>query len=241
MAKTYRTILEDLHTTGLLRRLGELAAQLMRDTDAKVTKTRTRWEPSRPFYLHEEYSRRTLLAAGELLSVCEQIALATAFLSGYRSRKLVTGDPITRFDYIVYHLENHLIRSTSVLDRSLLLTNTVFRLGLAEEDCRFRTVTNNEHVKPAGKVKDALKGLDGLLNSMRRLRNVVVHRRKHSEEEFEMIEQYYVLQKIEQKHNTAWSYTKQYYVPFKTMTDQLVSAKKAALADTNVKVFEAVG
>ena len=55
-----------------------------------------------------------------------------------------------------------------------------------------------------------------------------------------MIEQYYVLQKIEQKHMTGWSYTKQYYVPFKAMTDKLVSEKKTALADTNIKVFHAV-
>lgn len=236
---TYRKILDDLHATGLLKLLGELAAEMLGDARLKPGEAKTKLEFSRPVTAGEEYGRRTLLSAGELLSVCEQMALATEFLSGYRQRKHVEGDPITRFDHIVYHLENHLIRSTSVADRSLLLTNMVMRLGLAEEDCRFRTITRNEHVA-GSKIDKALRALDKLLTPTRQLRNVVIHKRKHSEEQFAMIEQFYVLQKIELRHRTPDAVTKRYQVGFKTLTDAMVAEKKKTLAAANVQIFSAI-
>jgi len=217
----------------------EHARDIIRNAGPTSRTKGAKWLPTRPFLIHEEYSTRCLISAGELLSICEQMAIATELLSGYRSGASIRETVITRFDYLVYHIENHLIRSISVLDRSLHLTNTVFRLGMPEEDCRFDSIVRNDYVSNTN-VARALKELDKLLKPFRRLRNVVIHRRRHSDQDFAEFELYYLLQKTELKERTADPLTKRYFVWYKAQTDQRVQEKKRSLGEINQKVFSEI-
>lgn len=218
----------------------ELAGPVIEETKPKDFRGEIPWTPSRPLRPDEEYVSNCLISGGDLVSVCDQMAMATEFLTGYRDRFRKTRMLITRFDYIVYHIENHLIRSMSVLDRSLLLTNVVFRLGIPEQECRFKVVAHNEHVVRT-RVAKSLRSLDALLNPLRSQRNIVIHRRGHSDSTLRRLEPYYILQKVERKTPECDDPTVRLRFMFKSLTDQLVSKRKQELAAVNENVFSEVG
>ena len=143
-----------------------------------------------------------------------------------------------RRDSIVYHIESHLIRITMVADRSLQLVNFMFRLGLPERECRMSTVAKNQHVLRTP-VAESLKSLDKLLNSYREQRNIVVHRKGHSDEELDEVAVYYLLQKSN-RTDADREVTTRYFHLYKRMTDQLVRRKQKELSAINGQVFTAL-
>jgi hypothetical protein len=231
-------MLDDLRNGSLMRRLTPLASKILRETIPQEPKRRRQGEMVRSLRPDEEYVRSTLISAGELLTVCEQMAYAIEYLSGFRARKMQSGEPITRLDYIVYHLENHLIRTGAVLDRALLLVNVVFRLGVTERECRFAVIAHNNHVTQCP-VAAALKLIENTIKPYQSQRNLVVHRRRHTEEALEQLEVYYVLQKSEviQPDNDV---VKDFLWFYKHLTDAFITAKKDELSKFNGKVFLAV-
>ena len=63
---------------------------------------------------------------------------------------------IHRFDYITYHYAVHTLSYVSILDVVLILVNTVFELGLKDEQCTHKAVASKI------KSKSILKDLDEL-------------------------------------------------------------------------------
>jgi hypothetical protein len=185
-------------------------------------------EKTRPLRPDESYVRDSLISAGELIAVYEQMTFAVEFLSGYRSRKMASGQIITRLDYIVYHLENHLIRTSSVMDRSLLLVNIIFRLGIPERECRLATIAENIYVKLTP-VAGQLRAIEKLTNCYREQRNSIAHRRTYSEESFEPFEIYYVYEKSVTIKPNEDIRQGPFYM-FKGRTDDFVSTKKQELS-----------
>ena len=182
-------------------------------------------------------SEFVFLSLGELLAVCDQMTYAVEFLSGFKSRTK-GAIQITRLDSIVYHIESHLIRVTMVADRSLQLVNVMFRLGLPERECRMSTVAKNQHVLRTP-VAESLKSLDKLLNPYREQRNIVVHRKGHSDEELDGVAVYYLLEKSNQT-DADREVTTRYFHLYKSMTDRLVQQKQQELSTINAQVFTAL-
>jgi hypothetical protein len=140
---------------------------------------------------------------------------------------------LTRLDYIIYHLENHLIRTGMLLDRTLQFVNVIFHLGLPERECCLSTVADNHHVlaTPVGTV---IKELDNIIKPYRAQRNVVVHRRRYSDGALEPIEIFYVLQK------SSDDLIDDYFFLMKHMTDKVVAAKKVELNHFNELAFSKI-
>ena len=159
-------MLSHLRNGSLMLRFTPLASEIIRETIPEEPHRRRRGEVIRPLRPDEEYVRSSLISAGELITVCEQMVYAVEFLSGFRARKTSSGESITRLDYIVYHLENHLIRTGAVLDRALLLVNVIFRLGVPDRECRFSGIAYNDHVSQTP-VAAALKSLEKTIEPYR--------------------------------------------------------------------------
>lgn len=229
---------DDLRSLALMRRLLPLAQVILRETVPSDPRRRRAGEQLRPLSPDEDYARRALISAGELLAVCDQMSYAVEFLSGFRSRKMRAGEVITRHDYIVYHLENHLIRIGSVLDRALLLVNLIFRLGVAERECRLPVIADNEHVAPTPSA-EALRSIQKIVSPYQAQRNLIIHRRQLSVESMKSIEFFSALQKslpIEFVDTEI-----QFFYSFaKTQTDKFIADKRPELLAINDEVFAGV-
>jgi hypothetical protein len=79
-----------------------------------------------------------------------------------------------------YHLGQFLSAAVSSIDVCLLLTNDVYRIGLAEPDCKLEVLCRNRKVKGTP-TASALKALDNTLGNLKFLRNVEVHRAEWAE------------------------------------------------------------
>ncbi|HWR20776.1 MAG TPA: hypothetical protein VN444_02810, partial [Verrucomicrobiae bacterium] len=60
----------------------------------------------------ESYAIETLLSVGNVVSCIDQLHFSMDLLSGYRSSS--TPDKMSRYDYIVFGIENYYLRLTSV-------------------------------------------------------------------------------------------------------------------------------
>jgi hypothetical protein len=183
-----------MRTDPLTIRLMPLAQSIIEETVPEDPKKRRRGELLRPRRLDEEYVVNCMFRSVELTSLCGQMVQATQYLSRYRTGLKSLGEPITRLDHITYHLEHHLIRTVSLMDRSLQLVNEVFDLGVPERECSFRTVADNKHVKSTP-VRKKLQNLESLLKPYREHRNVVIHQEGFRDSALDRIGPYYILQK----------------------------------------------
>jgi hypothetical protein len=230
-----------LGSLALMRRLFPLAQDILRETVPSDPRRRRAGEKLRSLRPDEEYARRSLVFASELLNVCDQMSYAVEFLSGFRSRKMPSGEVITRFDYIVYHIENHLIRTNSVLDRVLLLVNIIFQLGVPEKECRFSVIAPNEHIASTP-TAGALRAIQKIIEPYQGQRNSVIHRRRLSDENLTPVELYYVFQKSAStgSDDAVDAVTENFFHFYKDMTDKFVKTKKEELLAFNSEAFLAV-
>lgn len=221
----------DFEGSGLRRQQGSLAAKIFeataqQDENGEYVFTRNLWS-------EEEYAVKSMIATTELINVCEQMGYCVDFLTGFRSKNFPEHSNITRLDYIVYHLENYFIRTGMVLDRSLLLVNIVFQLGLPEKQCRMATVAENHHVARTT-VQKSLKRILKTVSPVQAKRNTVIHERGYTDEELKELEIFSVLEK------TGSDTAKKYFHLSKTMTDNAVASKKEELQKINQEVFKDV-
>lgn len=195
--------------------------------------TRRQTAPTRGLTAREYHTKCTLVAAGELVNVCDQMAYASQLLSGYRSDK-GCDTFITRFDYLRYQIENHVLRTGMVVDRSLQLVNVIFVLGIPPRDCKYGVVAKNSHVA-ATDVSNALDNLRIATQPAQTQRNSIAHRRSYFDEELDIVEMYSIFQKSSiQESDSELQRTANYA---KREADRFVHRKRSELQSINTTVF----
>ncbi len=159
-------------------------------------------ELSRPAEVEVKYSRDPdeyeyyVITVGHtlahLLGSSEQMMYAVHFLSTFSSTKKIKESRINRSNFIQYNIENYLIRTQSLNDRVLKLTNAVFHLGIDQRNCKFDTISKNLHVR-ASKIPARLKKLSEILGKYRQERNVVIHHESFQENDLRELELLYLV------------------------------------------------
>ncbi|MCD6321723.1 MAG: hypothetical protein J7L77_01735 [Clostridiales bacterium] len=210
-----------LSDTKFMRTLTQMSAALLNET-VDFSKPRI-GHFTRPFTDQEEYLKSCLILLGEVSIACDQLHYALVYLSGYQSRKTLSGELITRVDYIAYHVENLYLRLGMIPDRSLRLTNEVFRFGLPARECRARTITENRHLKGTP-VRARLRAIEKIVMPYREERNIIAHMARYNDPALSKVELFSILQKIEgQPDKPILERTRHFY---KRETDAYIEAKR---------------
>jgi len=233
--------MQELHDTSFVRTLSNMTAALLREV---VPDPAPRFgESTRPLTEQEEYLRLCLLSTGEVIVACDQLHYALAYLSGYRARQTLEGELISRADYIAYQLENLYLRMGMITDRSLKLTNTVFRLGVPPRECRFHVVADNEHVRHTP-VRARLRAIGKVVEPYREVRNTIAHLERYSDAKLAEIEGYFILEKSNEPIDPVVEQFRHFY---KKEADRYVEARRdelvpvvAALIQAVAKLFDAL-
>ena len=187
--------------------------------------------PLRKYLPHEEYGRAVLLAAAEVNTTLTQLDQTTIFVANFRSTVKLKTHEIDRFDHIVYHLENFLIRITGCLDRCLVLVSTALDLGNEPEDCSYRLIRKNKHVK-GSRVLGPLGEINGVIKPYSKQRNAVAHRKRYYEPELRNLEMLSLVRRLEP------DVVSEHLV--KLEGNRVVAAKKGEMSDTNRRLQAAV-
>lgn len=183
---------------------------------------------------------RTLAQA---LNIFQQMTYAVSFLATSALTRKMREHGINRADYIRYNIENYLIRTQSLNDRALKLTNAVFHLGLDLRHCTFDIISKNLHVQ-ATKVPARLQRLWNISNKYHQDRNMVIHSNSYDEDELRELEMFYLVASKGGSHDThdaqvftyhakhlAQNYVKQKTTEFDTF-NQTVLEELTKLFDT---------
>jgi hypothetical protein len=164
-----------------------------------------------------------------VVTTAEQLTQTTVFLSNFRSTPQLKEHGISRYDHIVYHLENFLVRITGTFDRRLILVNVALDLGNEPEDCRYSLIKKNRHVTGT-EVPSPLAEINRIVKPYRELRNIVAHRKRYSEDRLRTLEMFHLVGKVDP--DEKWDHV------VKLEADRAVSEKKREM-DVSIRMLQA--
>jgi hypothetical protein len=126
-------------------------------------------------YLKFHYNNSIFNYVSNLIHALERMEAAPVFLKRFTRSKTYDQSGITIHRWIQYHYSNYIITMTSIYDTSLLLTNSVFALGLEPKKCNDKTVTKSAQVKQTP-VSSALNQLGEITKNYKEPRDLFAHR-----------------------------------------------------------------
>ena len=133
-----------------------------------------RSEEDAALFEYEFYDDDVFRNAGAAVEAEERLEQSQRLIEAASNRSW-DGAGLDRHTWIEYHYSYYVVTLVSLADIALVLTNSVFRLGNRERDCRADLITRNWWVAQTP-AKQALDDLAGLILPYREGRNLHVHR-----------------------------------------------------------------
>jgi Cthe_2314-like HEPN len=140
---------------------------------------------------HEYFLIGVAISMAEVLSLCQQLDQIPVFLGSHHQTSAMDRANINRHSLIVYHLENYVIRTQSLLDRVLKLVDSVFHLTNDPKNCRYEVVVRNVKVQISD-AHEPLKKLKKLLERYTGARNEIVHHHSIKEDALRRLDMYFL-------------------------------------------------
>jgi len=110
----------------------------------------------------------------------QDISLCPLFIKNYNVSSQIKS-MISRYDYIMYHLEFYYINIVSIFDRMLHLVNFLYDLGLKDRFVNRDIIVTNKNVDK--NIIKLLKRFDKSLQGIRTLQNKIKHKERINERE----------------------------------------------------------
>lgn len=143
---------------------------------------------------YQFYILRTGNRIAHLLETCHQLEDTILYLSSFSPSIRMKRAGINRHSYLLYNIENFIIRTSTLYDRSLKLVDAVFHLGNHPRECRSNTILKNVHVKRTG-VPDRMKVLRKVVDKYSQDRNLIVHHEEYQDSQLRSLEMSSLLQR----------------------------------------------
>jgi hypothetical protein len=145
---------------------------------------------------HEFFHLGCGTCLAEVLDCCHQLHQIPVYLGNHRQTPAMERAGINRHSQIVYHVENYIIRTQSLLDRMLKLVDAVFHLLNDPRNCRYDVVIKNVKVQVSD-VPESIKSLRTLLNRYSAVRSEVVHHHSIKEDDLRYLDMLFLAQRYE--------------------------------------------
>jgi hypothetical protein len=185
-----------------LQKLSNLLAEKVLSLD-EIHKPLLGFQPFRPLRLDEKYISDCFQSIAEIESLLSQLEYSAVFVSSFRKTPAIIKHNISRYDYILYHIEVYLLKVTGIMDRLLIAVNVILQLNLDVMQCKaglmLKSQKGNKGVHAnrietlaPGLSNDLIKLLD-YINLFRDDRNIIAHSERISYEDLRQIEMYHVV------------------------------------------------
>ncbi|WP_345954004.1 Cthe_2314 family HEPN domain-containing protein [Mucilaginibacter sp. PAMB04168] len=169
----------------------------------EIKKPSLGFNPSRSLYPHEEYIQRSLLAIGEVDGLVRQLNYSAILLANFRNTPTMKRNKISRYEYMIYHIEGYLLRVTGVLDRLLKLVNTILDLKLNDNACiasmmihsrkGVKGLHNDRIETMVPGLTNALLEISRYIEKFREDRNMIAHKGKIHYQDLREIEMFHIV------------------------------------------------
>jgi hypothetical protein len=130
----------------------------------------------------EEYNISILQKISNLINTLEQLNFIPTFIQEYDTNDNLKKNGINHENYIQYHIENHFLKISSILEQSVILIGEIHNLGIPTKLISLRHLKENKHTKEAPSI-NILKELDKSIQHLKSKRNKIVHGGEYSDPE----------------------------------------------------------
>ena len=116
---------------------------------------------------------------------------------------------MSEIQYYKYHMENHYIKISSIIDFSAHFVNDVCRLGIPARKCNVFSVTENLNIVDT-QVAETLKKFQSHFKDLKRKRNIIIHQGRDVNEEIKSLNETIFPKSIveKQKNLIKWFHEK---------------------------------
>jgi Cthe_2314-like HEPN len=121
------------------------------------------------------YQVRVSREIGQIKQVVHNLKISLYLLRRYPQGEFEHTNTLPHQDWLYYHYAAFITGFVTAYDISLLLTNSIFQLGIPEERCHNEVIRENSHVKITP-VYGSLRGLEKIVNRYRLPRHKFIHR-----------------------------------------------------------------
>lgn len=135
----------------------------------------------------EKYAKKILFQFGDLLDSLDSLDLIPIFFSINKVSSSYLKKGVSEIEYYKYHLENHYIKISSIIDFSSNFINKVYRLGIPLKRCNVYTILENLNTKGTESAV-LLKKFERHFEKQKKIRNIIIHEGKYESEEIKSID-----------------------------------------------------
>jgi len=170
-----------------------------------------------------------------ILSNFETLCTIPIYLNNLPRKSNMTKHEIEKSKYYKYHLENHIIRITTIFDQLILFLNGLYELGIDPKKCSAEIVFTNQHTQKTKEV-ELLKQLLKSINGVKGIRNLILHRGEFNDEDLddlvsrELLKRYRKVEDLESRDLKI-------YVILESYISKQYKSKKANEISSNNKVI----
>lgn len=129
-----------------------------------------------------EYARSVFEKCGNLINTIDQLEYIPIFIKEFPLEKTYTENGINHQNYIQYHLENHYLKISSILDQSIILVSEIHNLGIPPKLTSLYQLKVNKHTKDIPSLK-ILKAFEKSIQGIKATRNKITHRGEFQDSE----------------------------------------------------------
>jgi Cthe_2314-like HEPN len=187
----------------------------------------------------EFYVSRVGHAVAHLLAWTEQLQDAPAYLADFNYTGKARKNGITRARYLLYTVENYLIRLQSIYDRCLQLTNCVFHLCVEDSNVGHAIIVSNLHVSRTN-IPTLLKKVKKTVVEKQQDRNTIVHHSSYKEKDLDRLQLFYLYDKDSWASDSKVSFESLAHVRSQLLR-RVVSEKRKEFQEINDALFVALG
>ncbi|MHB8983781.1 MAG: Cthe_2314 family HEPN domain-containing protein [Carboxydocellales bacterium] len=216
-------ILDSLYETNLYKNVFEFSSIIIKKTYDNVTDL-----SNIPINLRknltkdEKYIMNVFYKLNKITGTCEQLFHVLIYLSHFPKTKIHLKNNITLANYLKYHIENHLIRITTILDQTALLINEIYFLGYPPSRCNVEAILENLNTKNTTSAK-ILKSFQKAVKGIKTHRNLIVHRGIYDDDDIDKLSSIHLIGK----------YNPEFVPPMFGSYCKLISKEKLNLLEKN--------
>ncbi|KRC38084.1 MULTISPECIES: Cthe_2314 family HEPN domain-containing protein [unclassified Lysobacter] len=188
----------------------------------------------------EFYTYRVGHALAHLLTWIEQLQEAPTYLADFNYSGKARKSGITRARYLLYTVENYLIRLQSIYDRCLQLTNCVFHLCIEDSNVGHSLVVSNLQVSRTD-IPSHLKRVRKAVAGKQSDRNKIVHQASYQEKELDRLLLFYIYDESTWDEAQSGTPFKNLAIMRSQLLRKVVAEKRSEFEAINTELFEAIG
>lgn len=225
---------KNLAETKLMIRLSGIMSKIIQKqteiSNGKIQKKVNLVETEQDLYVKLVFQK-----AINIINTYEQLEFIPVFVRRFPSRNYYNDNGINHPKYLQYHIENHFLKISTILDQSIILVSEVFRLGIPPKLASLNQLKQNRFTKgtePVKLLRDFEKGIQGIKS----VRILITHRGEFSDSEIDELGMYFFVS--EKTDDEEEQIVPEFYLRYKMK--EIVKNKKQFLIKNNEAILKLI-